>query len=173
MLFFGKVADELGRKIQLLVGLLFMSAFSLIAAWSPGPIELIVICGLLGLCTAVIAPPALGILFAAYPEGPRRNMACGALGTGNPLGFILGSFSSGLAVKFFGWRASFVVMAIFFLFMVILAFWTVPVIARVGNRAEAIRKFDYIGSLFIVLAVALVSAGLTLVSAYHSLLNLN
>ncbi|KAJ8067568.1 hypothetical protein OCU04_004908 [Sclerotinia nivalis] len=161
MLFFGKVADELGRKIQLLIGLLFMSAFSLVAAWSPGPIELIVICGFLGLCTAAIAPPALGILFAAYSEGRRRNMACGALGTGNPVGFILGSVSSGLAVKYYGWRASFVVMAIFFFLMVILAFWTVPVIARSGNRAEAIRRFDYAGSLFIVLAVALISAGLT------------
>ncbi|ESZ94062.1 hypothetical protein SBOR_5538 [Sclerotinia borealis F-4128] len=161
MLFFGKVADELGRKIQLLIGMLFMSAFSLIAAWSPGPIELIVVCGFLGLCTAAIAPPALGILFAAYPEGRRRNMACGALGTGNPVGFILGSVSSGLAVKYYGWRASFVVMAIFFLLMVILAFWTVPVITRIGNRSQAVRQFDYAGSLFIVLGVALVSAGLT------------
>ncbi|TGO60782.1 hypothetical protein BELL_1187g00020 [Botrytis elliptica] len=161
MLFFGKVADEMGRKIQLLIGLLFMSAFALVAAWSPGPYELIVICGLLGICTAAIAPPALGILFTAYPEGRRRNMACGALGTGNPLGFILGSISSGLAVKYYGWRASFVVMAIFFFLLVILAFWTVPVITRVGNRSDAIRRFDYAGSIFIVLAVALVSAGLT------------
>ncbi|KAF7954091.1 hypothetical protein EAE96_005224 [Botrytis aclada] len=161
MLFFGKVADELGRKIQLLIGLLFMSAFALVAAWSPGPYELIVICGLLGVCTAVIAPPALGILFAAYPEGRRRNMACGALGTGNPVGFILGSVSSGLAVKYYGWRASFVVMAIFFFLLVIFAFWTVPVITRVGNRSDAIRRFDYAGSIFIVLAVALISAGLT------------
>ncbi|TEY75053.1 hypothetical protein BOTCAL_0066g00160 [Botryotinia calthae] len=161
MLFFGKVADELGRKIQLLIGLLSMSAFSLVAAWSPGPYELIVVCGLLGMCTAAIAPPALGILFAAYPEGRRRNMACGALGTGNPVGFILGSVSSGLAVKYYGWRASFVVMAIFFLLLVLLAFWTVPVITRVGNRSDAIRRFDYAGSIFIVLAVALISAGLT------------
>ncbi|KAI9647905.1 hypothetical protein NHQ30_004294 [Ciborinia camelliae] len=161
MLFFGKVADELGRKVQLLIGILFLSAFSLIAAWSPGPIELIVVCGFLGLGTAVIAPPALGILFAAYPEGRRRNMACGALGTGNPVGFILGSISSGLAVKYYGWRASFMVMAVFFFFMAILAFWTVPVITRLGNRAQAVRQFDYAGSLFIVLGVALISAGLT------------
>ncbi|KAK6608084.1 MFS-type transporter C1683.03c-like protein 1 [Botrytis cinerea] len=139
MLFFGKVADELGRKIQLLIGLLSMSAFSLVAAWSP----------------------ALGILFAAYPEGRRRNMACGALGTGNPVGFILGSVSSGLAVKYYGWRASFIVMAIFFFLLVLLAFWTVPVITRVGSRSDAIRRFDYAGSIFIVLAVALISAGLT------------
>ncbi|EMR88350.1 putative major facilitator superfamily protein [Botrytis cinerea BcDW1] len=161
MLFFGKVADELGRKIQLLIGLLSMSAFSLVAAWSPGPYELIVVCGLLGMCTAAIAPPALGILFAAYPEGRRRNMACGALGTGNPVGFILGSVSSGLAVKYYGWRASFIVMAIFFFLLVLLAFWTVPVITRVGSRSDAIRRFDYAGSIFIVLAVALISAGLT------------
>ncbi|QSZ36872.1 hypothetical protein DSL72_006755 [Monilinia vaccinii-corymbosi] len=161
MLLSGKVADELGRKMQLLIGLLSMSAFSLIAAWAPGPIELIVVCGFLGLCTAVIAPPAVGILFAAYPEGPRRNMACGVLGTGNPVGFILGSVSSGLAVKFYGWRASFVVQAIFYLLMTIVAFWTVPVITRHGNREQAIREFDYAGSLFIVFGVALVSAGLT------------
>ncbi|KAG4033971.1 hypothetical protein MFRU_004g04660 [Monilinia fructicola] len=161
MLLSGKVADELGRKMQLLIGLLSMSAFSLIAAWAPGPIELIVVCGFLGLCTAVIAPPAVGILFATYPEGPRRNMACGVLGTGNPVGFILGSVSSGLAVKYHGWRASFVVQAIFYLVMVIIASWTVPVIPKYGNRDQAIRQFDYAGSVFIILGVALLSAGLT------------
>lgn len=161
MLLLGKVADELGRKMQLLIGLLLMSAFSLLAAWTPGPIELIVICGFLGVCTAAIAPPAVGILFAAYPEGPRRNMACGALGTGNPLGFILGSVSSGLAVKYSGWKASFMVQAIFFLLMVVLAYWTVPTIPRQGNNENAFKQFDYAGSIFIVLGVALISSGLT------------
>ncbi|KAF7890095.1 uncharacterized protein EAF02_002510 [Botrytis sinoallii] len=90
-----------------------------------GPYELIVICGLLGICTAAIAPPALGILFTAYPEGRRRNMACGALGN---------------------WQSA------------RLHFRKVfhPV-----SPSDAIRRFDYAGSLFIVLAVALVSAGLT------------
>jgi MFS family permease len=161
MLFFGKTADLLGRKIQLLVGMGFLSLVSLVTAFAPNAISMDVLCGFLGMGTAAISPPAIGTLFAIYPEGGRRNKATGAVGSGNPVAFILGSVSSGIATRFFSWRASFVVIAIFFFIMTLLAFWTMPSIPRVGEVRAVVKQFDYLGTAFIVAGMALTSAALT------------
>lgn len=163
MLFFGKTADIIGRKPQLLSGMALLSVTSLGTAFVASPIAMNVLCGVLGLGTAIVSPPAIGTLFATYPEGRRRNKAAGALGTGNPIGFILGSFSSGIATKYFSWRASFIVIAIFFAIMTISSIWTMPSTPRTGSlRAEA-KRFDYLGTVLTVVGLALVSAALTLV----------
>jgi MFS family permease len=163
MLFFGKTADLFGCKLQLLAGLAFLSITSLGTAFVPSPIGLNVLCGFLGLGTAVISPPAIGTLFATYPEGRRRNMATGALGCGNPIGLILGSVSSGIATKYSSWRASFVVIAIFFAMLAVSSFWTMPSTPRSGSLRSETRKFDYLGTVLTVVGFALVSAGLTYV----------
>jgi MFS family permease len=80
-----------------------------------------ILCGFLGLGTAIIAPPAIGLLFTTYPEGKRRNRVTGTLGAGNPIRFLLGSISSGLTTEYSGWRASFYVLAAFFLVMTLMA----------------------------------------------------
>ena len=163
MLFFGKTADLLGCKLQLLAGMAFLSFTSLATAFVPNPISLNILCGFLGLGTAVISPPAIGTLFATYPEGRRRNKVAGALGCGNPIGFILGSVSSGLATKYYSWRASFVVIAIFFAFMTVSSFWTMPSTPRIGSLRVELRQFDYLGTVLTVAGFALVSAALTFV----------
>ncbi|PQE27300.1 hypothetical protein CJF32_00000270 [Rutstroemia sp. NJR-2017a WRK4] len=161
MLLFGSTADLLGRKMQLLTGLFSLSIFSLLSAFSPSPIPLLLLCGLLGLGTACVSPPAIGTLFATYPEGRRRNLVTGVLGCGNPVGFILGSVSSGLATKYYGWRASFMVVAGFFFLMAVAAVWAVPSLGRKGNVRRAVRRFDYVGAGLTVLGMALLTAGLT------------
>lgn len=162
MLFFGKTADLYGRKTQLLAGMAFLSLISLVAAFAPNALTLNVFCGFLGLGTAVIAPPAIGTLFATYPEGTRLNKAAGALGSGNPVGFILGSISSGIATRIFNWRASFMVVAIFFFVMTVLAAWTMPTIPRPGHLGSLGRRFDYLGTALIVFGMGLFTAALTL-----------
>jgi len=163
MLFFGKTADLIGRKLQLLTGMAFLSVTSLATAFVPSPIGLNVLCGFLGLGTAVISPPAIGTLFATYPEGQRRNKAAGALGCGNPIGFILGSVSSGIVTKYFSWRASFIVVAIFFAIMTVSSFWTMPPTPRAGSLRSEAKQFDYLGTVLTILGFALVSAALTFV----------
>jgi len=163
MLLFGKTADLFGSKLQLLTGMAFLSLTSLATAFVPSAIGLNVLCGFLGLGTAVVSPPAIGTLFATYPEGRRRNKAAGALGCGNPIGFILGSFSSGLATKYYSWRASFVVIAIFFAIMTVSSFWTMPSTPRAGSLRVEARQFDYLGTALTVVGFALVSAALTFV----------
>jgi MFS family permease len=164
MLLFGKTADLFGRKLQLLAGMAFLSLTSLATAFVPNPIAMNVLCGFLGLGTAVISPPAIGTLFATYPESRRRNKATGALGCGNPIGFVLGSVSSGIATKYYTWRASFVVIAIFFAIMTISSFWTMPSIPRAGSPRSELRRFDYLGTVLTIVGMTLVSAALTFVT---------
>lgn len=168
MLFFGKTADLFGRKIQLLGGMAALSLFSLIAAFAPNPIALNILCGFLGFGTAAVSPPAIGTLFATYPEGRRRNKVAGALGTGNPLGFILGSISSGLVTKWWNWRASFITISIFFLLMTIAAIFTMPIIPRTGSVKEEAKKFDYLGTGLIIAGMAIFTAALTYVPCLQS-----
>jgi MFS family permease len=161
MLFFGKTADLFGRKVQLLGGMAFLSLTSLVISFSPNPMAVNVLCGFLGLGSAVIAPPSIGILISVYPEGRRRNKAMGALGCGNPLGSVLGTISSGVATKYFSWRASFRVVSIFFFVMTVVSIWTVPMIRRAGNNRALIKQFDYLGTVLTITGMAFVSSALT------------
>lgn len=163
MLFCSKTADLFGRKLQLLIGLLLLSLFSLLTAFSPNPLSMNVLCGFLGLGTAIIAPPAIGTLFATYPEGTRRNRVTGAMGAANPLGFIFGSVSSGLATKYASWRQSFLVITVFFFVLAGMAVWTMPAIPRAGNAGKLLKEFDCLGTLLAVTGMACVSAALTYV----------
>lgn len=138
-----------------------LAASALGTAFVRSAIIMNVLCGFLGLGTATISPPAIGTLFATYPVGIRRNRAAGALGSGNPIGFIMGSISSGLATRFYGWRASFVVIAIFFFVMALLAVWTMPAIQRTGNVRVELKIFDWLGTFMIVMGMSLFCAALT------------
>jgi MFS family permease len=161
VLLFGKTADLFGRKVQLLAGLFLLSVFALITSFAPNGLSLNILLGFLGLMTAAIAPPSIGILFTAYPPGTRRNMVTGALGCANPLGFAIGSVSSGVATKYYSWRASFIFVAIFFVVTTCLAFLTVPSIPRVGNIRTMVTQFDYLGTVLTVTGITMISAALT------------
>jgi MFS family permease len=161
MLFFGKTADLFGCKTQLMAGMASLSLFSLITFFAPNPMAMNILCGFLGLGTAVISPPAVGTLFATYPEGRRRNKATGALGAGNPIGFILGSISSGLATKLYNWRASFIVVSVFFVVIALLAFWTMPNMPRSGSMRLEVKRFDWLGTILTIMGMALFCAALT------------
>lgn len=161
MLFFGKTADLFGCKPQLCYGMAFLSFISFITFWTPNPMAMNILCGFLGLGTAAVSPPAIGALFATYPEGKRRNKATGALGSGNPVGFILGSISSGLSTKTYGWRSSFIVICIFFFVMAMLSFWTMPILPPSGNKRIEFLRFDWLGTSLTITGMALLCAGLT------------
>lgn len=162
VLFFGKTADLFGGKVQIIFGTILLSITSLFVFLASRPMSILILCGFLGVGTAMIGPPAIGVLLATYPEGRRRNRVTGALGAGNPLGFVIGSISSGLATTYWNWRSSFMVMAIFFLVMTTFVVWTVPSTRQPsGSRKTMIKTFDYLGAVFMIIGTALVSAGLT------------
>ncbi len=165
----GQLADLLGRKAVFLAGMGSFAALSLLVAWAQNPFWMDVVCGIIGVSSAMVVPPAIGIMGAAYDRpSKRKNLAFSAFSAGNPLGFVIGSVVSGLATMVFNWRASYVLIAILWALFAVLAFWTIPSVEAfpadqpLGERlAGFVRTFDFVGTALTILGTGLLTAAIT------------
>ena len=165
----GQLADLLGRKPVFLAGMASFAAFALLVAWARDPFWMDIVCGLLGVCAAMVVPPAIGIMGAAYERpSKRKNLAFSAFSAGNPLGFVFGSVVSGLATMAFNWRASYVLIAILWVVFAVLAVWTIPEVEAYppdqafGERArQFVSTFDFVGTALTIIGTGLLTAAIT------------
>lgn len=110
----GRLGDLFGRRRVFTCGLLVFAAASLLGgvAWSP---EMVVTArAAQGLAAAAIAPTALSLLIAIYPdrtarERTERNKALATLGAVAATGGSAGYFLGGVLTDAFGWEATFLV----------------------------------------------------------------
>ena len=165
-MFFGKVADLYGRRFLFLSSLAFFSICLLITGFATNPLYLDVFCGLLGISSAASVPPAIGKLGAVYDKPSRRkNRAFACFSGGNPVGFVLGAFISGITMQISSWRATFWVMSVIYAFFFFAAWWTTPPDTEQmlgGLNMETFVKFDLLGALLAVGGIAMFTASLTL-----------
>lgn len=166
----GQLTDLLGRKAFFIAGMIGFSVSSLILGFSQNPFWMNILCGLLGLFSAVIVPPAIGILGAAYSEpSKRKNWAFACFSAGNPVGFGLGSIIMGISERIFDWRAGFFFFTIIWGLLAIVSIWVVPSIEAsepgpFGKRlTAALRKIDIIGTALTIVGVGLFTTALTYV----------
>ncbi|KAJ9610411.1 hypothetical protein H2200_005188 [Cladophialophora chaetospira] len=166
LLFFGRVADLFGRRLLFLLSLAFFSICLLITGFATNSYFLDIFCGLLGLSSAASVPPAIGKLGAVYDKPSRRkNRAFACFSGGNPVGFVLGAFISGIVMQIASWRAAFWVMSVIYAFFFFAAWWTTPPDAEQtlgGLNMETFVKFDLLGALLAVGGIAMFTASLTL-----------
>ncbi|KAK4192417.1 major facilitator superfamily domain-containing protein [Podospora australis] len=166
----GQMADLLGRRMMFIVGMGGFSAFSLLVAFAQNPFWMNVVCGIIGIASSMVLPPAIGIMGAAYDRPSRRkNMAFSAFGAGNPLGFVFGSILSGIATMLFNWRASFILVAILWAVFTVLTIWTIPKVEAYPldqpfrERLKTFLKtFDSVGTVLTIFGVGVLTAGITL-----------
>ncbi|KAF7546976.1 hypothetical protein G7Z17_g8038 [Cylindrodendrum hubeiense] len=165
----GQLADLLGRKAVFLFGMGCFSACALIVAFAQNPFWMDILCGVLGLASAMVVPPAIGILGAAYDvPSQRKNWAFASFSAGNPLGFAVGSIVCGIAARIFNWRASFILLAIIWAILGVASIWIVPSVeafepAPLKTRLRiAMQRFDALGMILTVLGVGMFTAALTL-----------
>src|SRR4051812_46017830 len=90
----GRAADLVGRRRMLVAGLALFSAASLACGLAPSAGALVGLRAVQGLGAAIVAPAALSLLTAAFPEGPRRARAVAAwtaaAAGGGAFGWVLG-----------------------------------------------------------------------------------
>ncbi|KAI1856221.1 hypothetical protein JX265_011733 [Neoarthrinium moseri] len=164
----GQLADLLGRKLMFIVGMGSFSAFVLLLAFAQNPFWMVILCGVLGLPSAMVVPPAIGILGAAYKTpSKRKNLAFSAFSAGNPLGFVFGLIVCGIASSISNWRAAYVVLCILWAIFTAHAVWAVPNVesfdrAPLRERLGALKKFDYVGTILTIFGTGMFTAGLTL-----------
>ena len=164
----GQLADLLGRKALFLLGMGSFSALVLLLAFARNPFWMVILCGVLGLPSAMVVPPAIGILGAAYATpSKRKNAAFSAFSAGNPLGFVFGLIVCGVASSVSSWRAAYVFLSIMWAVFTVHAVWAVPNVenferAPLRERLATLKQFDYVGTVLTIFGTGAFTAGLTL-----------
>ncbi len=139
----GRVADLLGRRRVLMVGLSVFTAASLAAGLSTGSAFLIAARALQGLGAAIMLPAALSIVMNMFGEGAERNKALGIWGGLGAGGATVGMIAGGLLTRYAGWQY------IFYLNVPIgvAALALAPRIVPDSRLATTHRRFDALGAI--------------------------
>ncbi len=139
----GRVADLLGRRRILMVGLALFTAASLGAGLSTGSVFLIAARAVQGLGAAIMLPAALSIVMNMFEEGAERNKALGIWGGLGAGGATVGMIAGGLLTRYAGWQY------IFYLNVPIgaTALALVPRIVPDSRLATTRRRFDTLGAI--------------------------
>lgn len=109
LLFGGRLTDRYGARRMFVVGLTMFGAASVVAALTPSYNALIAMRFLQGVGGAIIAPAALGLVRALFPDVTDFARAMAIWGGVSVLGAVLGFISSGMAAGFLSWRWMFTV----------------------------------------------------------------
>lgn len=107
----GSMADRLGRRRVLLVGLTVFGALSFCAVWVSTAGELIALRALLGLAAAAMAPITNSLVFRLFDDKALRMRAMTVMILVGMSGFVLGPLLGGTALAHVRWEWLLVVNA--------------------------------------------------------------
>jgi EmrB/QacA subfamily drug resistance transporter len=100
----GKAADRYGRRRVLLFGLGLFGLASLGGGLAQTPAQLVGARAVQGVGAATLAPAALSLLTATFPEGRARIRAFGVWSAVNAAGGAFGVLAGGVLTEYLGWR---------------------------------------------------------------------
>jgi MFS family permease len=151
----GRLADLLGRRRMLAVGLAGFAVASLGCGLARWPVMLIVARMAQGASAALASPAALSLLTTASPEGPARNRALALWQAATAGGATTGIIAGGLLTQYLGWRAVFLVNPPLIAAMLML----VPRLP--ASAAQGDSRIDFRGATLVTAAIAALIYGLT------------
>ena len=105
----GRLGDLWGRRQMMLVFFFGMAASALLVAFTRDAWQLAAALTLMGAFSAIYHPVGIPMLVRG---APRPGLAIGINGLAGNLGVALAAVTTGLLVKYAGWRAAFVVPAL-------------------------------------------------------------
>lgn len=142
-----------------LVGTLLQSVFTLACGLARTSTQLIVFRALAGVAISFCLPSAVSLIMTYFAAGRRRNIAFGAMGGGQPLGFSLGLTIGGVLTDKVGWRSGFYIAAGLNTILFILALFGLPAIRRTTPLSlERLKtEVDWVGAFLLSSSLALLS----------------
>jgi MFS family permease len=105
----GRLGDHWGRRKMMLVFFFGMGASMLVIAFTTGPWQLAAALTLMGAFSSIYHPVGIPMLVRG---SPRPGLTIGINGLAGNLGVALSAVTTGVLVKYAGWRAAFVVPAL-------------------------------------------------------------
>jgi EmrB/QacA subfamily drug resistance transporter len=155
MLLGGRLADVVGPRRMILVGLGVFTAASLACALSGNAAELLAGRAAQGLGAAVLSPAALALL-TRTSEGPGRMRALAVWGALSGVGTALGLVLGGLLTSALGWRWIFAINVPIGVLLLAAVPLLVPAVARATSRV----RLDVPGAVLVTVGTGAIVYGL-------------
>jgi EmrB/QacA subfamily drug resistance transporter len=159
LLLMGSLADRLGRKRVLLVGMVVFLGFSLAAAYANSADLLIAARAGMGIGGAMIMPATLSIIRNVFPAEEQAK-AVGIWAAAGAIGVPLGPIVGGLLLEHYWWGSVFLVNVPLVALALIAGFLMIP-----ESRAKLVGKLDLVG--VVLSAAGLFALVYGLISAPH------
>ena len=145
----GSVADNFGRRKIYNLGFFVISIFTLLCGFSVNLPMLIVMRVLQAVGGAMVMANGMAIVTENYPPNQRgRNI--GLLATTMAIGSIAGPPLGGIAIGLWGWHSVFFLTFIVSIAGFAASYFSIPRDKKAGNEQF---RFDYLGSILLVLAI--------------------
>ncbi|MEV0092283.1 MFS transporter [Streptomyces sp. NPDC050738] len=153
MLACGAFADRFGRRKVFAIGSAVFALASLVSAFAGGIVVLDVARAVAGVGAAAVLTSGSALLAQTF-DGPARAKAFGVFGTAVGIGQAFGPFVSGALSTAFGWRAIFLVPAVFGGIVVGLS------VLLPESRDPGAKRVDWAGTFTLTTALASLIAAL-------------
>lgn len=150
---FGRLADIMGRKKILMIGMTLFSLSSVLCALSYNAYILVTARILQGISGASISVTVVSILTSVFPAG-ARGKALGLNVAMTYTGLSTGPYLGGLLTKYFGWRSIFVFISIVGILVVI----SLLKLKQEWVEAKG-ETIDYVGSALFGLSILGIISG--------------
>jgi EmrB/QacA subfamily drug resistance transporter len=155
LLFSGSMADRLGRKRTLVIGLSVFSVASLLCSLAP-TVELLVVFRVLqGFGASMLNPVAMSIITNTFTDPRERAQAVGVWGAVFGASMALGPIVGGALVSSVGWEWIYLMNIPLGLAAIMLTLRFVP-----ESKAPKPRRFDPVGQVLVVVLLASVTYGI-------------
>ena len=155
LLFSGSMADRLGRRRTLVMGLSVFSIASVLCSVAP-TIELLVVSRVLqGIGASMLNPVAMSIVTNTFTDPRERAQAVGVWGAVFGASMALGPIIGGALVTSIGWEWIFLMNIPLGLAAIMLVLRFVP-----ESKAFSPRRFDPVGQALVVVLLASLTYGI-------------
>src|SRR4051794_30156708 len=155
LLFSGSMADRMGRKRTLIVGLSAFSLASLLCSLAP-TVELLVVFRVLqGVGASMLNPVAMSIITNTFTEPRERAQAVGVWGAVFGASMALGPILGGTLVSTAGWESIFLINLPLGIAAIVLTLRFVP-----ESKAPHPRRFDPVGQVLVTVLLASLTYGI-------------
>lgn len=145
----GTLGDRIGHRRMFLGGLAAFGLTSLLAAFAPDPVSLIVARGLLAIGAAAMMPATLALIRLGFDDVRERNLAIAVWGSIAVIGAALGPILGGLLLEYFWWGSVFLINVPVVLIAFVVGWRVAP-----QSPTDSSRPWDVVSSLQVLVSLS-------------------